>query len=101
MTKNTLIETGAFVSLSAGFYIVAPYTISIIERFITVGLSGLTIIAAHSILAAAMLKLYFKFFPLEKVEPETSEIIELIKGNPERFKEVLEQEFKKKKKATK
>ena len=100
-TKNNIIEAGSFFTLSAGFYVIAPYTVLSIEKYMTASLSGITIILAHSFIAAALIKLYFKLFPLKQEEPNTQDIIKLIEKNPEEFKDILETEFKKQPKTKK
>ncbi len=101
MTKNNLIETGSYISLSAGFYVIAPYTIPTIEKYIVSGLSGITLILAHSVIAAALIKLYFRFFPLEKEDPSHNEIVDMIRENPNHFRRVLDEEFHRYKKKDK
>lgn len=93
MTKNNLIEAGSYISLSAGFYVIAPHTIQFIEKYITNSLCGLTLIITHSVVAAILIRLYFRLFPLQVEKPSHNEIVDMIRENPNHFKLVLEEEF--------
>jgi len=88
MRKNDGVEIGSFLTLSTGFYFIAPTTISLVEKILTYNLIPFGIILTHSVVAALMIKTYFKLFPLEEKEVNEEDVIKYLDRHPDILKKL-------------